>query len=1784
MATNKRLDTYWFNECIRNNPYYFKPFTIECLKVDTYVSLAGSLPSFVGANGKTLATGNPFEGGGLRFRFSYQGQDSDWVDFGETVTFGEKYYCFTKKEININNQIVFAPTGCEVDAQSQIVKGLPGGMKISILFEPIEVSVQFSKYTDLDGKEYDLGNEPKTCSLKINPISWYLDHYRYLVDKDEDKDKVTFNHSIIVWDGSTNLKPFNLEGNIMSLIYGNSFVGQKSLIDIQEISYPNYIAEVQYDKLNQDDPKDAPYKYPLLKIVRNKFNPNTYTTADFDTLDEFTFTSVDELGVTRQIFVKRNDMYIKKSNVFTQLTNKNKYNFQYDVNAFRGFASNQLVIDAQNLILPAEDLGLRCYQDMFKNCKRLLSMPKMSAANIIDLCYAGMFEGCENLASECLYLPAPTSISYHEGNNETEEYSEYFPYRRMFAGCKKLTKIECHITEHPDIASFLRGLEYYDNGSEQSYAIFDGCLENNTFADNLDLIVVTPGEEWECRGYWTSDKYDIIGPIKVGDVVDSAKVKIKMSKADEPSIPDVTDPWTIEHWLDYQGTLVDFLYNQIPMLTSEINKEDNKSFEHLCNLDMFLKKGVLTNNKWTDYEVHILDENDIESYEHTCYYPNIFFGNIYSDDLDPKPYTNEDTYVANWKVVNFKKTKYVHPNQLYVERPLTFNVIKTCEFEWGELHPSLSNESQNCEGLQDYENSWLKCVYHDRESIKNDDEYNLLVRKIYNTNTSLVASYLTSLEYTLDGGTTWKTYTHKIIVPAGKTISWRIKNNIREYYDPNTGEIYKFSNSQNQDIPSLIFKPRFRLFENVGGQFEACGNIMSIVDPEYDTYIYPWTASEEKQPTDIEIPYPFCFTGIFARNKALYSARNLCLPATKLKLFCYDSMFAECTNMSHPPYILPAYYGSRELDEDLVTGEWVSIGGDYANMFKNCSNLLSCPIMRLCSLQTNEGLLLNNDDYTEKSTLYIKDTTTPEEGSNEINYNQMGYYWESNVADKAGVKYKIHGNICQYMFQNCESLIKAPFLNLYKDMTPNIAGALNGLKGMFKGCKNLQYAKIWTMGQQYISDATNLEIFYLDRDIKNGNFHNFNNSVLLVGPISDSDFSYSLNDAQPKYIAKGYCSKKIHNSYGTFKAKVYHDSSSEEVGLITKDPNPIEGSSELGFVDCFALGDGVSVARKLDRNGVDRMGQNLNYQSYDDQPDKNPPPYYPDVKFNFAREHENNMYKIWIPGEKTESSGTVITVPGVTELGLKDFISQAGIRGFLAESTIYDCHLAPNEYVLKNLSCNNQNFQYRLCFNINPMLVGWDHMSLSLQNKLDKNYEEFRNWLKKNYSNNSIFQKFSHCMYKEQREIYIPPLTSGRNVFNMGAIGLLDVKTTQQRLNTAWKGYVLSKYKGNANEVDVSKDQGFVTIDKVQYHFNIRDFSAYQKIVYKYGSGGNYQDDFSPAAVKVEVPYNNTYFEEPFTITSVDVPRQINFPNYVYRIEWDSNRLSQYPFVKKQEPNKFYNFEDIINNNFLDFYWSDPNISDNSERLSISDPKIEDAYLISFKIDFNEVDKSDERYRPDLVKTYRAKLGSSWATWMVTDHAKEFRKDTYCTLPREVTEDYGRSAMFNGLYDNNAEIPFYSNNLNSITKSIHLNGEIHSPIYINNDEEIKSYYFTRKENAPYQCTQIKVPYNTYRFYESSGVEHDGGGVEVTTGYELSDTTPEYYGYADPVGEGYEGEDPVSIDEDELENVCIDRKYEKYICVYDGIPCHFQQRIQNGQTYKISTSPMKKWHCYDLGDL
>ena len=152
--------------------------------------------------------------------------------------------------------------------------------------------------------------------------------------------------------------------------------------------------------------------------------------------------------------------------------------------------------------------------------------------------------------------------------------------------------------------------------------------------------------------------------------------------------------------------------------------------------------------------------------------------------------------------------------------------------------------------------------------------------------------------YSLDNGTTWSNQ----ILSSGTITFGTI----------NTGDKIIFKCTVSRWATAWNQYNRF----DANKSFKVYGNVMSLLNG--DNFINSEFVSGSSD--------NLC--GLFYGTTTLVDASNLILPATTLKVSCYNGMFRGCSNLVNGPKLLPAL--------DVPTD-------GYSSMFESCTSLVTAP-------------------------------------------------------------------------------------------------------------------------------------------------------------------------------------------------------------------------------------------------------------------------------------------------------------------------------------------------------------------------------------------------------------------------------------------------------------------------------------------------------------------------------------------------------------------------------------------------------------------------------------------------------------------------------------------------------------------------------------------------------------------------------------------------------------------------------------------------------------------------
>jgi len=211
---------------------------------------------------------------------------------------------------------------------------------------------------------------------------------------------------------------FNVEGNIMSLLYGDDFENKDYVADGS--SY-NFALLFYADKTKVTNVPKLVSAENLVLPIKNVPTCCYYRMFQEYQLDEYTLEKApSSIGAESIGLSGCTSMFWHCESLITatelQATTLARYCYSY---MFEGCTSLTTAPE-----LPATTLTQGCYQGMFNGCTSLTTAPELPATTLAIGCYSAMFSGCTNLTTAPQLL-ATTLVSGC--------------YNRMFQGCTSLT-------------------------------------------------------------------------------------------------------------------------------------------------------------------------------------------------------------------------------------------------------------------------------------------------------------------------------------------------------------------------------------------------------------------------------------------------------------------------------------------------------------------------------------------------------------------------------------------------------------------------------------------------------------------------------------------------------------------------------------------------------------------------------------------------------------------------------------------------------------------------------------------------------------------------------------------------------------------------------------------------------------------------------------------------------------------------------------------------------------------------------------------------------------------------------------------------------------------------------------------------------------------------------------------------------------------------------------------------------------------------------------------------
>ena len=207
---------------------------------------------------------------------------------------------------------------------------------------------------------------------------------------------------------------FNVSGNIMSLIYGDNFIGQTSFPVSFEIS-GNEFLNLFFNQTNLVNANNL--ILPALTMQESCYSGMFSGCTSLTTAPELPATTLER------------DCYSGMFSDCTALTTAPELPATELATSCYSSMFDGCTALTTAPELPATELYYEsCYEYMFYNCTALTTAPELPATELADSCYSSMFQGCTSLTT-APELPATTLV--------------YNGYTNMFKNCSSLNYVKC---------------------------------------------------------------------------------------------------------------------------------------------------------------------------------------------------------------------------------------------------------------------------------------------------------------------------------------------------------------------------------------------------------------------------------------------------------------------------------------------------------------------------------------------------------------------------------------------------------------------------------------------------------------------------------------------------------------------------------------------------------------------------------------------------------------------------------------------------------------------------------------------------------------------------------------------------------------------------------------------------------------------------------------------------------------------------------------------------------------------------------------------------------------------------------------------------------------------------------------------------------------------------------------------------------------------------------------------------------------------------------------------
>ena len=355
-------------------------------------------------------------------------------------------------------------------------------------------STQYLRTTALESGTIGFDIPANSLIVNINSISYSTDKGSTWTTTNYNSTAVQISINVnagdeILWKGDasdfggdpvgahfTSTAKFNVDGNIMSLLYGDDFYNKYVL-------YQNNVFSALFYQSKVVNAKNL--SLPAVQLSNNCYEYMFGFCSDLLTPPKLSAIKLSE-GCYQSMFLNCSSLTTIPELPATELAPH-----CYE-SMFSGCTTLNDVYNLQAYKLPATELRSCCYKEMFKDCTHLTRINAflLPATTLAKECYSDMFNGCSYL-NAVPNLPATTLAvgCYARMFKHTEIHSMELPaiqlvpgcYSGMFENCGSISNIKAMFTTTPSdtyTKDWLKNVPNYGTFTKNENATWDVAGDN----------------------------------------------------------------------------------------------------------------------------------------------------------------------------------------------------------------------------------------------------------------------------------------------------------------------------------------------------------------------------------------------------------------------------------------------------------------------------------------------------------------------------------------------------------------------------------------------------------------------------------------------------------------------------------------------------------------------------------------------------------------------------------------------------------------------------------------------------------------------------------------------------------------------------------------------------------------------------------------------------------------------------------------------------------------------------------------------------------------------------------------------------------------------------------------------------------------------------------------------------------------------------------------------------------------------------------------------------------